>query len=301
MSQNKSPKGTRKPTRPEGIPGDVAYDPRVSPAPSVSTTDFPSASFVTAQSNRRFSATRKTGNAPPGQLQTPGPSDLGDLALKLERSTLNSPQLASTPIKTPSSDNMSKAVTFSGKPSQLDPCLTFCRVHLQAHGVTDESAKAGFLASLLRGPALNWLSQQLKTSDSLLADYGELQARLKAAFALDDDARRLQAARQLTGLHQKGSVRDYALRFDALADEAGLNDATKIAYFTKGLKKQVRDAIIINANDDDSYTDIQTEATRIDSQFYYSSRHGQTRNDGKPRRGKDGRYKSNTPKTEPTW
>jgi len=195
---------------------------------------------------------------------------------------------------------MSKAVTFSGKPSQLDPCLTYAKVHLLANGVTDQAAKAGFLASLLRGPALNWLTRAISDSEDILRDYDELVARLKKDFAIDEDAKRLQSARALAGLHQKGSVRDYALRFNQLAEDAGLNDQTKQALFTKGLKPKIREALIIS-NDDDEYTDLVQSATRIDSQLYYSSRH-QARNDGhKQRRGKDGRFKSNPVKQEHSY
>lgn len=193
---------------------------------------------------------------------------------------------------------MSKAVTFSGKPAQLDPCLTHCRVHLIASGTTENAQKAGYLASLLRGPALNWLTQQIKVSDHLLEDYEELQEQLRAAFGVDPDALRLQAARALSGLYQKGAVRDYALKFNQLADEAGINDQTKIALFTKGLKPKVREGLIFSDTSDDSYEDIQKEASRIDSQLYYSQRHSQARNDGKQRRGKDGKFKPNPVKSE---
>lgn len=193
---------------------------------------------------------------------------------------------------------MSKAVTFSGKPSQLDACLTHCRVHLIANGTTDNAQKAGYLASLLRGPALNWLSQRIKDDDRLLDDYEELQEQLRAAFGVDPEALRLQAARALSGLYQKGSVRDYSLKFNQLADEAGINDQTKIALFTKGLKPKVREGLIYCDQADASYDNVQKEASRIDSQLYYSSRHHQARNDGKQRRGKDGKFKPNPVKSE---
>lgn len=194
---------------------------------------------------------------------------------------------------------MSKPVTFSGKPSQLDPCLTFCTVKIIADGIETEARKAGFLASLLRGPALNWLSQRLKVQPDLLEDYAELQAQLTAAFQLDDDARKLQAARQLAGLHQKGSVHDYALKFATLSDEAGINDATKVALFTKGLKYKVREGLIVS-DTAEGYDQTVREATRIDSQLYYSGRQNQARNNVN-RRGKDGRFKSHSVKQEQSY
>ncbi len=196
---------------------------------------------------------------------------------------------------------MSKAVTFSGKPSQLESCLTYARVHLLANSVSSQSAKAGFLASLLRGPALQWLTNHLKTDDSILSDYDELVAQLRQNFGIDDDAAKLQAARALGGLHQKSSVRDYALKFDQLAIEAGLNDQTKTALFTKGLKPKIREGLIFSDQGDD-YAAIVREANRIDSQLFYSSRRSQARKDGRPGRGKDGRFQTTKPKSEsPSW
>ncbi|EXU95544.1 retrotransposon gag protein [Metarhizium robertsii] len=112
-----------------------------------------------------------------------------------------------------------------------------------------------------------------------LQDYDEFKTQLKRAFELDDDAQKLQAARQLAGLHEKGSVQEYALRFSGLADQAGINDQTKVVLFSKGFKPRIREGLII-------YIQTVREATRNDSQLYYSGK--QARKDGMHRRGKDG-------------
>jgi hypothetical protein len=192
-----------------------------------------------------------------------------------------------------------KAVTFSGKPRQLKPCLTYCHVTLLANGIIDEAQKAGTLASLLRGPALDWLTRKVSEDESILNDYEELRAQLKKDFALDETAERLQAARQLAGLQQKGSVHDYARRFEQLAQDAGLNDETKTALFTKGLKPRVREALIISDNSS-TYQETAEEAGRIDSQLYYAGRHGKAHfgKGGEQRRGKDGKFKSGKIKEE---
>lgn len=222
--------------------------------------------------------------------------DLGNLP---DVGTLNieSPSTTPTSIARRRQEMSNKAVTFSGKPRQLKPCLTYCHVTLLANGVTNEAQKAGTLASLLRGPALDWLTRKVSENEAILEDYGELREQLKRDFALDETAERLQAARQLAGLQQKGSVHDYARRFEQLAQDAGLNDETKVALFTKGLKPRVREALIIS---DQSSTIDETvaEASRIDSQLYYAGRHNKPSYDGKQRRGKDGKFKSGKIKEE---
>lgn len=194
---------------------------------------------------------------------------------------------------------MSKAVTFSGKPSQLDDCLTYCDVSLAADGITDDTRKAGTLASLLRGPALQWYSRKLSEPGSTISrDYEELKAQLRKGFGISPQAKKLQAARQLAGLYQKKSVSDYAFKFEQLATDAGLNQETKVAFFQKGLKQDVKKAIILTRDDDDDYDTIVQEAVRVDTELYYATSHART---GKVRgtfRGKDGKFKSSAVKTE---
>lgn len=64
----------------------------------------------------------------------------------------------------------------------------------------------------------------------------------------------------------------------------------------KGLKPRIRKGLIISDTATDYDSTVQ-ESTPIDSQLYYSGRH-QARNNGKQRRGKDERYKSNPVKSE---
>jgi len=195
---------------------------------------------------------------------------------------------------------MSKAVTFSGKPSQLDACLTHCKVKLLADGITEETAKAAYLASLLRGAALTWLTQKLDSNDDLLNDYQELVEHLKRDFGIDDQSKRLQAAKALTRLRQKGSVREYAQKFEHLAAEAGLNEQTSVALFTEGLKPKVKEGLIFT-DATQKYKTLAAEATRIDTQLYYTQksnyRQGNKPHDG-PKRGKDGKFQ---PKVKSEW
>lgn len=184
---------------------------------------------------------------------------------------------------------MSKPVTFSGKPSQLDNCLTYVQAKIAADGIDADEQKAGLLASLLRGPALSWLSQQMRGNDSFLEDYHELREQLKHNFGIAPEVQKLQASRQLSGLRQKGSVRDYALKFSQLADEAGLNAETKLAFFQEGLKRHIKEALIVK-NLEQTYEIIVTEAERVDDNLFYS-KDTSRRHEFKQNRGKDGKFK----------
>jgi hypothetical protein len=216
-------------------------------------------------------------------------TELGDLPDVEGLSIQNTPLSAYN--QKPSRD-MSKSVTFSGKPSQLDSFLTHVDVKILADGTTTEAQKCGTLASHLRGPALDWLTRELGTNPRFLSDYDELKAQLKKAFAISDDAKQLQAANNIASLYQKGSVTDYAQRFNTLATEAGLNTQAKTALFQKGLKPHIRRALIISDGFSD-YGSCVAEATRIDTNLFYAESHkakGKKPKGHGPKRGKDGKY-----------
>jgi hypothetical protein len=193
---------------------------------------------------------------------------------------------------------MSKPVLFYGKPSQLADVLTYAKINFLTNGLTDDQAKAGYLASLFRGSALNWLTQKFVENPNILGDYESFEASVKETFELNEFALQAQSARKLANLRQKGSAQDYALKFKELSRQAGLPDPTAIALFTKGLKRHVRSALIIN-DERDSLDDAVTEAIRIDSQLYFASPRQGTRDTKGPTRNGKGQFKkSATVKTE---
>jgi hypothetical protein len=190
--------------------------------------------------------------------------------------------------KTP--DDMSKPVLFYGKNSQIDDVLTFCTVKFLADDTVLEQAKAGYLASLFRGSALQWLTTELKTKPAALDSYEQFTDRVKAVFALDDTAKQSQAARSLVSCRQKSSVQDYALRFRQLSSTAAIPEQTAIALFKKGLKQSIRTALVTQ-DEQDTLDEAIAEATRLDSQLFYargSSNPSYGRQ--KPRRNKKGQW-----------
>jgi hypothetical protein len=164
---------------------------------------------------------------------------------------------------------MSKSVLFYGKASQLDDVITHATVKFLADNITTDSVKVGYLASLFRGAALTWLTDSLPLNPDWTSDYSEFLAQIKQAFALDDKARTAQISRELTNLRQRKDVQSYALRFSTLQRSAKLPQQTAVALFIKGLKPNIRNAIILN-DDQDGIDEAIAEATRIDSQLFYS-------------------------------
>lgn len=193
---------------------------------------------------------------------------------------------------------MSKPVLFYGKPNQIDDLDTYCKVKFVADQTIDEAVKAGYCASLFRGPALSWLTTYLKQNQ--LNDYDELIAQLRATFGLDDTAQQGQYARALAKCKQYKSVQQYALAFKDLAEKLDLPDPVKKAQFVQGLKGNIQRAIIFGDNADDPFDDLVKEATRIDGELYNVSRQqGANRGSGYAKnRDRRGRFKSQQPKRE---
>jgi len=191
--------------------------------------------------------------------------------------------------------DMSKTPAFYGKAGQLEPVLTWVHVKSLADGITSDSQRAGLVAAQFRGPALNWLTAELKTNRDLLANYVEFEATLIKTFGLTEAAKQAISARQLSSLRQNKSVQDYAVRFRQLAADSGLEGSAAIAYFVKGLKFNVRSALIIN----EAQTSIDNaidEAIRIDSQLYYAgSNRGGTPHARGSGRDQKGRFQKSRP------
>lgn len=206
------------------------------------------------------------------------------------------PDVSALQIKSKHRD-MAKPVLFYGKHSQLDDVITYVDIQFRIDGTISEGVKAATLASLFRGPALTWLASLLKRTPTVLDDYAGFLEQVNEEFQLNEHAEKAQAARAITSVHQTKDVQTYATRFRQLAEKAGVSGATATALFVKGLKPNVRNGIILN-NEQGNLADAIDEATRIDSQMYYSS--GGSHRSSNPRRGRDkkGRYTGPRTKSE---
>jgi hypothetical protein len=168
-------------------------------------------------------------------------------------------------------EEMSKPVLFYGKPSQLDDVLTFADIKNLTDGNHTDESQCGLLASLFRGQALHWLTALLKQKPEVLKDYAKFKVQLTTAFGVSDDVRKSQAAQRLNTCSQRGPVQLYAIEMRQLFQTLGCDDATSRAYFKKGLKLHVREALIASG-EQDSLNELIEEAARIDTELYAAKR-----------------------------
>jgi hypothetical protein len=166
---------------------------------------------------------------------------------------------------------MSKPVLFYGKPQQLDDVLTFADIKNLVDGNATDKSQCGLLASLFRGQALHWLTAQLRTSPKLLNNYDEFVATLRSSFGISDGAQRAHAAQRLATVSQRGPVQLYAIEMRQLFETLGIDDSSAQAYFTRGLKLHVREALVASGGVD-TLDELIQEAIRIDTELYNAKR-----------------------------
>lgn len=165
----------------------------------------------------------------------------------------------------------SKPVLFYGKPNQLPQLVTYVEIQCLVSGSTKSHQKAAFAATLFRQQALNWLTQELQRSSSILSDWDLFKNRLNESFGLTKAAAKEQAARRLSQITQKGSAQLYAIEFQQIASELGLDDDARQAHYLRGLKLHVREAIIANGKYA-TFEDLVALTTRIDSELFAAKR-----------------------------
>lgn len=133
---------------------------------------------------------------------------------------------------------------FGGRASEV---FNFCHVmklYLKASGIELETEEAvDIAATYLEASAMTWWrfhQQQVDANvEPVVATWTQFAELLMAKFRTVDEAR---AARdRLADLRQKGSLRDYAQRFQLLMLELPeMNEKDKLWHFFRGLKPQVK-------------------------------------------------------------
>lgn len=164
--------------------------------------------------------------------------------------------------------DMSKAPIFTGRPGQFDQVTTWCEISFLTNSELsqDKSKQAAFFASLFRGQVLTWLSKH-PTKDDLLTNYPKLKEAARSAWDKTDDIKRADAARRITRIVQRKSVRAYAMEFTQLADTLHWDDSAKQAMFKRGLKQHIKEALVAS-DTGDTFDELVTEAERIDDELY---------------------------------
>jgi len=169
----------------------------------------------------------------------------------------------SAPMSTPT-------VRFTGKANQLEALKLDCKLKFKIDPTfaEDKGAQAAYFAGAFHGDARTWLAQHLEDTPDALDDYTTLVEAVEEEFALTPREKTAEAQRRIEHLTQKGPAQQYALRFDHLASQLNLSEDTKVYYFKKGLKQNVRAALIATTSDSNSYGTLREEAIRVDHELY---------------------------------
>jgi hypothetical protein len=183
----------------------------------------------------------------------------------------HTPILATTSSTQSRSSDMSKPVLFYGKPNQIEDVLTYVTIRNITDQNTTDQQQCGLLASLFRGQALSWLTQQISDQPKLLNDYDGFVTSVNSAFGLSAEASRAKAARKLSTIHQRGPAQLYAIEFRSIAISLRLDDATARANYTRGLKQHVREAMV-SSGPHFTLDDLIKESVRIDTELYHARR-----------------------------
>jgi hypothetical protein len=107
---------------------------------------------------------------------------------------------------------------------------------------SSDQIKVSFVASLLRGPALDWISPYLEKKDAMLSSWEEFEKRFKAMF--DDPHRAKTAVTKLTQLRQgRRPVVAYAAEFRRIVMDADFDNNAEVFWFRAGLSDAILDEL----------------------------------------------------------
>lgn len=157
------------------------------------------------------------------------------------------------------------AVTFSGAPAELPAFLMHVRLQkgLDSDLRSKPMVEAAYMASLLRGSAMDWFVRTLPSQPTIDQDPELLRTLLEEVFGETEEVRKAQAQKKITHLHQTGTVTAFVAEFESLADYLEWPVSAKEAFFFQGLKPQIKAALIHVQMPD--YTATRDAAKRIEA------------------------------------
>jgi len=174
-------------------------------------------------------------------------------------------------------DMKGSEVTFSGKAKELNELKLMCDLEFRTNTKLqeDKGRQAAYFAKRFRGRALQWLVKKTAEDVEFTSDFGTLLDATETAFAQSQVALKAAAVRQLPSLRQKTSVQNYVQVFESCTDECNItDDATKKSFFVRGLKQNVREALVVNDSPARTYDWARSQAERLDDELYATKRQG---------------------------
>ena len=152
---------------------------------------------------------------------------------------------------------------FDGKPSEYATFINHCDLYFRMRPVTfdEDYIKVAYVISRCRGSPAEWGHSLIESSSPLLHDYDEFKEQLASMYA--DKQRRKALRQKLTTLKQTGSASKFAAEFKATANILGIDDESRIALFTAGLKREVQRNLALVRNID-TFEELVDAAVQID-------------------------------------
>jgi hypothetical protein len=152
---------------------------------------------------------------------------------------------------------------FDGKPSEYATFINHCDLYFRMRPVTFDTAylKVAYLISRCRGSPAEWGHSLLESSSYLLNDYDAFKEQLASMYA--DKQRRKTLRRRLATLKQTGSASKFAAEFKSVANILGIDNESRIALFTAGLKPDVQRNLALVRNID-TFEELVDAAVQID-------------------------------------
>ena len=167
------------------------------------------------------------------------------------------------PIPTRKEPKLPEPPEFDGKPSEYATFINHCDLYFRMRPVTfdEDYIKVAYVISRCRGSPAEWGHSLIESSSPLLHDYDEFKEQLASMYA--DKQRRKALRQKLTTLKQTGSASKFAAEFKATANILGIDDESRIALFTAGLKREVQRNLALVRNID-TFEELVDAAVQID-------------------------------------
>jgi hypothetical protein len=180
---------------------------------------------------------------------------------------------------------------FDGKPSEYATFVNHCDLYFRMRPITFDGdyVKVAYVISRCRGTPAEWGHSLLESSSDLLHDYSAFKAQMASMYA--DKQRRKALRRKLATLKQTGSASKFASEFLTIANILDVDEESRFALFTNGLKPEVQRALAI-ARDADTFEELVNSAVQIDHVNYTLAKASQSESKSS---GKSGSGKGNAP------
>ena len=177
-------------------------------------------------------------------------TELRNLVQELREATPASLRRSPSPAPVCKEPKLPEPPEFYGKPPEYATFINHCDLYFRMRAITFDSdyVKVAYVISRCRGSPAEWGHSLIESSSDLLHDYDAYKDELASMYA--DKQRRKALRRKLITLKQTGSASKFAAEFKSTANILGIDDESRFALFTNGLKPDVQRALALVRNID---------------------------------------------------